>query len=128
MSDRPPPRDIRERSGAQVRLRKAGHPGLMSGNESEDLSHSWERMWPGQDPKAEDLKYAVPHRWVRFHSLPGSKRYADDPSEEAEILRRHNIVISELLDLDDDPMPHVLVITSLYETDPCEVTHSEFFR
>jgi hypothetical protein len=35
-------------------------------------------------------------RWVRFHSLPGSKRYADTPAEYATILHRHNTVLDEL--------------------------------
>lgn len=35
-------------------------------------------------------------RWVRFHSLPGSKRYAEDDSEYATILHRHNALLDEL--------------------------------
>ncbi|WP_375479364.1 hypothetical protein [uncultured Jatrophihabitans sp.] len=36
-------------------------------------------------------------RWVRFHSLPGSKRYADTDDEHQEVLRRHRTVLNELL-------------------------------
>jgi hypothetical protein len=35
-------------------------------------------------------------RWVRFHSLPGAKRYADTDAERAEILRRHLAVLDRL--------------------------------
>ena len=37
-------------------------------------------------------------RWVRFHSLPGSKRYAENEAEYACVLSRHNVVIGELLE------------------------------
>ncbi|WP_304219732.1 hypothetical protein [Phenylobacterium aquaticum] len=30
--------------------------------------------------------------WLRFHTLPGSKRYADTPGEAAEVLRRVSAV------------------------------------
>lgn len=35
-------------------------------------------------------------QWVRFHSLPRSKRYADTLSEYQILLDRHNTVLSEL--------------------------------
>ena len=40
-------------------------------------------------------------RHVRFHSLPRSKQYADTDAERAEVLRRHLVVLSELLGSDD---------------------------
>jgi hypothetical protein len=33
---------------------------------------------------------------VRFHSLPGSKRYPEDEAEYAEVLARHNAILGEL--------------------------------
>lgn len=48
-------------------------------------------------PVAHELKNCLHDRWVRFHSLPGSKRYADDEAEYAEILRRHVTVLAGLL-------------------------------
>jgi len=36
-------------------------------------------------------------QWVRFHSLPESKRYAESELEHDEILRRHNTVIDQLV-------------------------------
>lgn len=43
------------------------------------------------------LRSALPHRWLRIHSLPDSKRYADNAQEYAELLRRHNEVALEIL-------------------------------
>ena len=42
------------------------------------------------------LRGVVPERWVRFHSLPESKRYAESEDEEAEVLRRHLTLLDEL--------------------------------
>ena len=36
-------------------------------------------------------------RWLRIHSLPDSKRYADNENEFSELLRRHNHVATEIL-------------------------------
>lgn len=35
--------------------------------------------------------------WLRIHSLPGSKRYPDDPPEREELLRRHNEMATEII-------------------------------
>lgn len=51
--------------------------------------------------------------WVRFHSLPDSKRYAEDASEYAVILERYNTVLDELFGGTD-----VYVITSVWTTKP----------
>ena len=57
---------------------------------------AWEENWPGGHPVADELKYRFPDRWVRFHSLPESKRYPDTPAEYDELLHRHNTVLAEL--------------------------------
>jgi len=36
-------------------------------------------------------------RWLRIHSLPDSKRYAENESEFSELVRRHNLVATEIL-------------------------------
>lgn len=79
-----------ERAGETTRL-----AGVMSVRELSDL---WDQRWPGIDPDGYDLKWvdALDSVWVRFHSLSGSKRYAESPEETAEVLRRHNVVLAEL--------------------------------
>jgi len=61
------------------------------------------------DPKSEWFsRYRVPPcgyflrgeadlNWLRIHSLPRSKRYADTPAEWTELLRRQNTVATRLL-------------------------------
>ncbi|WP_309144277.1 hypothetical protein [Streptomyces sp. BR123] len=58
------------------------------------------RLWQAQRPAGPvlpwDLKTVYGNRWVRFHSLPESKRYADDEAEYAVLLDRYNTVLDEL--------------------------------
>ncbi|WP_416874348.1 hypothetical protein [Kitasatospora sp. SC0581] len=59
------------------------------------LTALWERRWPGTEPVGYELGRAR-DVWVRFHSLPESKRYPDDEREYVIVLERHNTVLDEL--------------------------------
>ncbi|MEV0049812.1 hypothetical protein AB0H34_04850 [Saccharopolyspora shandongensis] len=61
-----------------------------------DLLGLWQRRWPLCPPLADGLKHAYRDRWVRFHSLPGSKRYPDTADEYTTLLDRHNTILDEL--------------------------------
>ncbi|WP_314254007.1 DUF3885 domain-containing protein [Streptomyces kutzneri] len=58
------------------------------------------RLWRGHRPPGplfpHELKTVYARRWVRFHSLPGSKRYPDGEAEYAVLLDRYNTVLDEL--------------------------------
>ncbi|MEU9038104.1 hypothetical protein AB0D45_24825 [Streptomyces sp. NPDC048352] len=58
------------------------------------------RLWRAAKPPGPllpwDVKRAYHERWVRFHSLPQSKRYPEDESEYAVLLDRYNTVLDEL--------------------------------
>lgn len=49
-------------------------------------------------------------RWVRFHTLPGSKRYPATEDEYAIVLDRHNAVLTELGSVNGS----VLLVTAGY--------------
>jgi hypothetical protein len=57
---------------------------------------------------------AFPERWVRFHSLPGSKRYPEDDAEYAEVLARHNAILGELA----SSGAQVVLVTTGYSSSP----------
>ncbi|WP_447004873.1 DUF3885 domain-containing protein [Saccharothrix isguenensis] len=78
-----------------------------------DLLHQWNRNWRRCNPAADDLKRAYPERWVRFHSLPESKRYAENEAEYATVLDRYNTALDELFAGED-----VYVITMRWREDP----------
>jgi hypothetical protein len=76
------------------------------GSEGHPLQATWETAWPGLAPISFTLKWED-ERWVRFHSLPGSKRYAETEEEHATVLHRHNTVLDEIR----AGAPELLVLT-----------------
>jgi hypothetical protein len=52
-------------------------------------------------PVSHLLRRAILDRWLRVHSLPQSKRYAETDVEYEELIRRHNAVALEILGSDD---------------------------
>ncbi len=61
-----------------------------------DLTELWQQHWPDCPPVGYKLRNPYQDLWVRFHSLPESKRYAEDESEYAVVLERYNILLDEL--------------------------------
>jgi hypothetical protein len=59
-----------------------------------DLSNRWRLAFPDLLPIGHQLRGG--EHWVRFHTLPGSKRYADDEHEYGEILYRHRTLLARL--------------------------------
>jgi hypothetical protein len=89
---------------------------------SQTLTELWELRWAKCPPFAHWLGSHYPDRWVRFHSLPGSKRYASNDTEYETILDRHYTVISEL-----GPGSEIVVITSEWTPTP-ELTLQQWPR
>jgi hypothetical protein len=57
-------------------------------------------------------------RWVRFHSLPNSKRYAESEEEYQEILRRDHAVLSNLSSLKGVEGEEFVVVTYSWSDSP----------
>lgn len=74
----------------------------------------WDRRFPNCEPIGHHLRVAFPEQWVRFHSLPGSKRYPADDAEYGEVLARHNTVLGELT----RPGARVVLVTTGYSGSP----------
>jgi len=73
----------------------------------------WHVRFPDTEPIAHMLKTAFPSLWVRFHSLPGSKRYPQDRNEYATVLTRLNCILGELV----GPESEVVLLTTEYAGD-----------
>jgi hypothetical protein len=71
---------------------------------------NWHVMFPGCEPIGHRLRTAFSTRWVRFHSLPGSKRYPEDEGEYGTLLDRHNRVLGELVGSE----PSIILLTTSY--------------
>ena len=59
------------------------------------LSALWDERWPDCSKLPYELK-CNPERWVRFHTLPQSKRYPGTEAEYEIVLARHNAVLADL--------------------------------
>ncbi|MET9520040.1 hypothetical protein [Streptomyces sp. NPDC002994] len=80
----------------------------------EALAARWGReRWPPGPPIAHEFRGRYADRWVRFHSLPGSKRYPETEAEYAIVLDRYNSVLDELFAGVD-----VFVVTADWSTTP----------
>jgi hypothetical protein len=62
-----------------------------------EFEDKWHERWSGDGPFDVDLKSECHAQWVRFHTLPDSKRYPDTTAELATILSRHNTLLNELI-------------------------------
>jgi hypothetical protein len=59
--------------------------------------HYWEATYPVTPPVGYALREKYPKRWFRIHTLPESERYADNEEGYKEILRRHNILLTDVI-------------------------------
>ena len=57
----------------------------------------WQTQFPHCEPVGYHLRVAFPDRWVRFHSLPESKRYPESATEYTTVLERHNRILGEIV-------------------------------
>lgn len=62
----------------------------------EEFHKHWALTYPGTVPISHFFKHDYPDRWFRIHSLPESKRYADNDNEWKILLTRQNGIITDL--------------------------------
>lgn len=64
-------------------------------NSIKKMNEMWYKVAGDYPPIAEDLRVYFKEQWVRFYSLPDGKRYAETASENVEVLKRYNDLITE---------------------------------
>ncbi len=74
----------------------------------------WQQRFPNCEPIAHELRIAFLDRWVRFHSLPGSKQYPEGEAEYSTVLERHNAILGALA----RPGQTVVLLTTGYSESP----------
>jgi hypothetical protein len=57
----------------------------------------WAKNFPETPPINHLFKHNLKERWLRIHSLPDAKRYADTEEEWAILLERQNTVFADLM-------------------------------
>ena len=74
----------------------------------------FQTLWTLNYPDTVTISYLFKHdysdRWLRIHSLPESKRYAEDENEWRTLLSRQNEIITDLFGLDTS----ILIVTGEY--------------
>jgi hypothetical protein len=65
---------------------------------AEQFKSFWTSTYPDTVLIQHHFRHNFTDRWFRIHSLPDSKRYAEDETEWKILLGRHNEIISDLLD------------------------------
>ena len=68
--------------------------------EAERIQASWKQSFGDCPPVSYLFKYRLSDRWFRIHSLPASKRYAENQSEMNELLERQNTVLLDVIGKD----------------------------
>ncbi len=88
----------------------------------------FQKMWTLNYPKTIPISYLFKHdysdRWFRIHSLPESKRYAEDENEWKTLLSRQNEIITDLFGVETP----ILILTGEYnwgDNRPIHVTDEE---
>jgi len=89
------------------------------------LDNFWAKHIGDLPPIAHSLRVAHGDRWVRFHSLPDSKRYADSDQEWSLLLERHNEVLGTLV---ADGTELQLLTTRWSESERPESPHAEICK
>lgn len=56
------------------------------------IENEWQYAFGSALPAGFLCRNELQDRWLRIHSLPGSKRYAETGAERSEILARHNLI------------------------------------
>jgi hypothetical protein len=57
----------------------------------------WAKNFPETPPINHLFKHHLKERWLRIHSLPDAKRYAETPEEWAILLERQNTLFADLM-------------------------------
>jgi hypothetical protein len=76
----------------------------------EEFNEFWAGRYYNSIPISHVFKRDYPERWLRIHSLPQSKRYAEDEIEWAILLQRQNRIISDIF----GENLQVLLVTGTY--------------
>ncbi len=79
----------------------------------ENFQKLWTSNYPNTIPISHLFKQVFSDRWFRIHSLPESKRYAENNNEWNTLLDRQNKIITDLL----TGYPTFLLVTGAYTSE-----------
>ena len=65
------------------------------------MRYAFSREFPGVAPVTQLLHEHFPERWLRIHSLPGSRRYPKSVADQTRILNRQGAILDVTIGLAD---------------------------
>lgn len=86
---------------------------------NEQFNSFWQSTYPDTKPISYFFRRDYPDRWFRIHSLPESKRYAEDEIEWDTLLTRQNQIVTDLL----ENQSNILLVTGEYNWGTPEDNH-----
>jgi hypothetical protein len=87
---------------------------------AEQFNNFWTSTYSDTTLLQHHFRHDFADRWFRIHSLPDSKRYAEDDNEWSILLDRQNKIISDLL----NGHPNFLLVTGGHTTEGNIELHS----
>lgn len=90
----------------------------LSVHDVDAFDHNWRSRWPHAKPIGNELRCSASSTWVRFHSLPDSKRYAENQAEYEELLSRHHTLLSDLSAIAGTSVNDLRVVTVSWSDSP----------
>ncbi len=89
---------------------------------TEEFKAYWENNYSDSYPIDYEMKHVFNERWFRIHSLPDSKRYADNEADYDILLKRQNDLISDLFTSND-----FHIITGFFKHNKSEKLTDDYF-
>jgi hypothetical protein len=91
---------------------------------SDKFQEFWQANFSDCLPVSYLFKSELNDLWFRIHSLPESKRYAENEEETQEILRRQKILFEDVIGEDDE----CFIVCLHYEKSPVEIYGNKFLQ
>ena len=90
-----------------------GSSSTKSSMTKEQFTHFWAKNYPEIPPINHLFKHYLKDRWLRIHSLPEAKRYAETEAEWSILLARQNVVFSDLMPKN----AKICIVSGIYSTE-----------
>jgi hypothetical protein len=81
--------------------------------DKQEFQDFWAKNFPEIPPINHLFKHLLKGRWLRIHSLPDAKRYAETPEEWDILLHRQNTVFADLMPVDTP----VCIVSGIYSNE-----------
>lgn len=96
-----------------------------SNTTTDAIFERWKVLYPDVPPMGHLLRRLCGERWLRVHSLPQGKRYAETDDEKAEMLLRHTTVVQRIF---GKGQPIYIILAATFDPDQDEVLRVFGFR